>query len=212
MGSGAQTTLFLGVHHGKEKLGKPLLERLMALLRAEPHRLEGRRAVFVPLLNPDGYDDNIRHNANGVDLNRNLPTKNWRLAGEGESHAPGPSPASEPETRALVALVNSERPAKIVTIHAPLLCVNWNGLSRPEADALPPGSGLVCAEALGEAMAALNGYPAVGDIGYPCPGSFGSWAGAERRIATITLELGRDVTEEAAWEENRDALLAALAF
>jgi len=212
LGDGEDVTLFLGVHHGNEKLGKPLLERLMALLRAEPERLRGRRAIFVPVLNPDGYAANTRHNANGVDLNRNLPTCNWQAACDDERHAPGPSPASEPETRALIALVEEQRPAKIVTIHAPLLCVNWNGLSRDEAAAQPAGSGRVCAEALGDAMAALSGYPSMGDIGYPCPGSFGSWAGAERNIATITLELGRDASEETAWAENRDALLAALAF
>jgi protein MpaA len=212
LGDGPDVTLFLGVHHGNERLGKPLLERLMDLLLAEPERLEGRRAVFVPVLNPDGYADNIRQNANGVDLNRNLPTASWRAEPEGASHAPGPAPASEPETRALMSVVESERPSKIVTIHAPLLCVNWNGLTRAEAAALPPGSGLVCAEALGDAMAACNGYPATGDIGYPCPGSFGAWAGAERRIATITLELGRDVPEDTAWTENRDAFLTALTF
>jgi protein MpaA len=209
MGDGPDVTLFLGVHHGNEKLGKPLLERLMDLLRAEPERLSGRRAVFVPVLNPDGYDDNTRQNANGVDLNRNLPTKDWRIPRGDDSHAPGPTPASEPETRALINLVESERPAKIVTIHAPLLCVNWNGVARAEA---ANGPGPLCAEDLGDAMARHNGYPTMGDIGYPCPGSFGSWAGAERRIPTITLELGRDVDEETAWAENRDALLAALAF
>jgi protein MpaA len=188
------------------------LERLMAVLASEPERLEGRRAVFVPVVNPDGYDDNTRQNAHGVDLNRNFPTADWGARPDDAKHAPGPAIASEPETRALMTLVETERPAKIITIHAPLLCVNWNGVSRADAAALPPGSGIVCAEDLGEAMAALNGYPAMGDIGYPCPGSFGSWAGAERRIATITLELGRDVSEETAWQENRAALLAALAF
>lgn len=209
MGDGPDVTLFLGVHHGDEKLGKVLLERLMALLRQHPEHLAGRRAVFVPVLNPDGYDDNTRQNANGVDLNRNLPTRNWRPEAE-KHYYPGPAAGSEPETRALIGLVEAEHPAKIVTIHDPLLCVNWNGLSRAES-ALEP-NGPLCAEDLGEVMARHNGYPAMGDIGYPCPGSFGSWAGAERRIPTITLELGRDVDEETAWSENRDAFLAALAF
>lgn len=209
LGDGPDVTLFLGVHHGDEKLGKALLERLMAVLEREPERLAGRRAVFVPALNPDGYDDNTRQNANGVDLNRNLPTRDWRPDGE-KHYNPGPAPASEPETQALIRLVETERPAKIVTIHDPLLCVNWNGLSRDAAGLEPDGP--LCAEALGEAMARHNGYPVMGDIGYPCPGSFGSWAGGERRIPTITLELGRNVDEETAWAENREALLAALAF
>ena len=38
-------------------------------------------------------------------------------------------------------------------------------------------------------MAAKNGYPAKGSIGYPTPGSMGTWAGIDRKIAMITLEL-----------------------
>lgn len=221
MGDGPETTLFLGLHHGNEQAGQPLLERLMDLFIEEPSRLAGRTAVFVPVLNPDGRDDNTRQNARGVDLNRNLPTRDWGAAAGDKKHFPGEAPASEPETRALVGLVESLQPVKIVSIHAPLLCVNWNGASRSHVAALASpapdryvldGRVIVCAESLGEAMAGHNGYPLEADIGYPCPGSFGTWAGHERNIATITLELGRDVGIIRAWEENRDALVAALEF
>ena len=33
--------------------------------------------MFIPCLNPDGMQLGRRTNANGVDLNRNFPTKNW---------------------------------------------------------------------------------------------------------------------------------------
>jgi len=221
MGAGSEVTLFLGVHHGNEPLGRPLLERLMTLLETEPQHLERRTAVFVPVLNPDGLAAGTRQNARGVDLNRNLPTRDWAPSPDDARYAPGPEPASEPETRALVSLVDSLRPLKIVTLHAPLMCVNFNGLDRTGAADLPSpaprrrmldGQVVVCAEDLGEAMARHNGYPLVGDIGYPCPGSFGTWAGHERRIATITLELGRESDLDRAWLENRDALLEALDY
>ena len=63
-------------------------------------------------------------------------------------------------------------PDWIVSIHAPLACVDWDG----------PG------EALARAMSRANGLPAR-KVGYPTPGSFGSWAGVDRGIATVTLEL-----------------------
>ena len=31
----------------------------------------------VPILNPDGVKNKTRYNANGVDVNRNFPTKGW---------------------------------------------------------------------------------------------------------------------------------------
>ena len=33
--------------------------------------------VITPVANPDGFAENVRHNANGVDLNRNFPASNF---------------------------------------------------------------------------------------------------------------------------------------
>ena len=52
----------------------------------------------------------------------------------------------------------------------------------------------------------LNGYEAKDNIGYPTPGSLGSWAGIDRQIPMITLELPRKMGGEEAWEQNRQAL------
>ena len=59
-------------------------------------------------------------------------------------------------------------------------------------------------------MSAHNGYPVTANIGYPTPGSFGSWAGNDLRIPVITLELPRDIPADKAWEGNREALLEAI--
>ena len=40
------------------------------------------------------------------------------------------------------------------------------------------------------------GYPIEESIGYPTPGSFGTWAGIEREILTITLELDESIPVE----------------
>jgi protein MpaA len=39
------------------------------------------------------------------------------------------------------------------------------------------------------AVAAACGWPARGDIGYPTPGSLGSWLGVDRGLPVLTLEL-----------------------
>lgn len=43
------------------------------------------------------------------------------------------------------------------------------------------------------AISKIIGYPVEESIGYPTPGSFGTWAGVEKGIPTITLELDEEV-------------------
>jgi protein MpaA len=45
------------------------------------------------------------------------------------------------------------------------------------------------AETLAQKISDIIKYPVEASIGYPTPGSFGTYAGVERQIPTITLEL-----------------------
>jgi protein MpaA len=58
-------------------------------------------------------------------------------------------------------------------------------------------------------MSKYNGYPVEGDIGYPTPGSLGTYYGKERDIPVITLETWYD-TGEKAWQENAPGLKAVI--
>ena len=49
---------------------------------------------------------------------------------------------------------------------------------------------------ISEKISGIIGYPVEKSIGYPTPGSFGTWAGIERKIPTITLELDETVDVE----------------
>ena len=59
-------------------------------------------------------------------------------------------------------------------------------------------------------MSAKNHYPTTAAIGYPTPGSLGSYAGIDKKIPMITLELPRNLPGDQAWAQNKDALLAAI--
>jgi protein MpaA len=184
--------LILGGTHGDEPASTYCVQRLMEHPELE-RVLGGVRLTVVDAVNPDGLEAGIRHNARGVDINRNFPTENWVPDEHNPDYAPGPEPASEPETRILVALLEELDPRFILTLHAPLAVVNYDGP----------------AEDLATAIAEINGYPVSGDIGYPTPGSFGTYAGMERAIPTVTLELGSgDGPEE--WAISGEAMMAGL--
>ena len=183
--------LLFGAIHGEEPLGAVCLLRLAAALDAAAAP-PARTTWIAPAVNPDGLAAGRRHNQRGVDLNRNFPAASWRAGGDPEYH-PGPAPASEPETAALMALIARAGARRLVALHSPYRTVNWDGPAR----------------ALAERMGAANGYGATGDMGYPTPGSFGSLYGRDRQLEVVTLEIP-PVDEEQAWRENRAALALAL--
>lgn len=193
---GASAVVVLAGMHGDEPKGVDLAWRF---LDCASGRGSSYRVVVVPVVNPDGYAVRRRVNGRGVDLNRNFPTKDWRTGRKRSRYYPGPSAGSERETRAVVRLIEREKPVRIVTIHSinkHRFCNNYDG----------PGKRLAMM------MSRRNGYPVRATIGYPTPGSFGTWAGVERGIATVTLELPSHHSSKRCWEDNRDALAAVCGF
>lgn len=193
LGSGEETVVFFGAFHGDEPESAEVCRKLIEYLREHPEFLEGRTAVIVPVVNPDGLQSGTRLNARRVDLNRNYPTGNWSPEGEGGDYWGGPSAASEPETKVVMELLKRVKPARIISLHCPFKCVNYDGP----------------AEQLARMIAEENGYKLEADIGYSTPGSFGTYAGVEGKIPTITLELP-PTGEEDVWSDNLSALIRAL--
>ncbi|HYN83856.1 MAG TPA: DUF2817 domain-containing protein [Pyrinomonadaceae bacterium] len=191
-GTGRRNILVLGAVHGDEPASATLAEAFIASLERESPP-EDLTVVVVPVVNPDGIQAQTRYNGCGVDVNRNFPTASWNADAEDARYNPGKSPASEPETRLIIELVEKYKPELIVSVHAPLHCVNWDGP----------------AERVAEAMAEANGYPLKAGIGYPTPGSLGAYAGVERRIPAVTLELPPTTSDETI-RLNVNALRAAL--
>ena len=134
-----------------------------------------RGLLFIPCLNPDGMAQNTRTNANGVDLNRNFPTKNWQLS-EKNNYFGGGTPASEIETRFVIDIIQEFKPELILTLHTPYKIVNYDGDAKEIA----------------QKISEIINYPIESDIGYPTPGSFGTYCGIERNIPTVTLELDEE--------------------
>lgn len=163
------TVLVIGCFHGDEPQGKYLINEYLKCIPST-------KLVFIPCLNEYGVKHDIRTNSNGVDLNRNFPTKNWQLTEKNEFFG-GVTPASEKETKFVIQVIEKFKPKVILTLHAPFKIVNYDGNAKE----------------ISERISKILGYPVEASIGYPTPGSFGTWAGVEKKIPTITLELDEEI-------------------
>ena len=177
-----KTILLVGVFHGEEPQGNYLINKF---IKTDLSQIKNK-LVIIPCLNPDGMTKNQRQNSNGIDLNRNFPTKNWKVTTKKEYFG-GNEPASEIETKFMIEVLENYKFDAILSIHAPFKIVNYDGPAKE----------------LAEKISEITGYPAQGDIGYPTPGSFGNYSGVERKIPTITLELPENIENDELWMVNK---------
>lgn len=167
-----KTILIIGVVHGDEPQGKYLIEKHLESIQEYKNRM-----LYIPCLNPDGLELKTRQNASEIDINRNFPTKNWVREPFASEYFGGEAPASEIETNFTIDIIKEFSPDIILTFHAPFKIVNFDGP----------------AEEIAKNIANIMDYPVQSDIGYATPGSFGTYAGVERNIPIITLELDEEI-------------------
>jgi protein MpaA len=117
--SGSRVAMVVGAIHGDERAGLRIVRAIKREASRHARALAGTQLWAIATVNPDGLRAHTRKNAHGVDLNRNYPYR-WR---GGVPHAsgyyPGPRPASEPETGAVMAFVRRIRPDLSVWYHQP---------------------------------------------------------------------------------------------
>ena len=174
IGRGSPRVLVVGGIHGNEPEHAPAV----VALRAHVSRVEPRATVRVIRdVNPDGAAAGTRGNAAGVDINRNWPASNFRPAA-----AHGAAPLSEPETSILHQEIVSFKPDLLVVLHsiASGPFVNHDGPAESAAYAF------VAAASVDDPR-----WHVRPSMGYPTPGSLGTWAGVDRSIPTLTVEFDR---------------------
>ncbi|MFZ2148449.1 MAG: DUF2817 domain-containing protein [Sedimentisphaerales bacterium] len=192
LGQGPDVTFILATIHGDEPAGTPLVRHLGKYLQQNPHLMAGRTVVLLSVTNPDGMAYNSRYNANGVDLNRNFPAAN-RV----NNKQSGTTALSEPEARVIEQLIEQYSPDRIISIHQPYGCIDYDG----------PGTTLAVR------MAQYCDLP-IKKLG-PQPGSLGSYAGVGMGIPVITFEMLQDDSEldsETLWRRYGKALMAAILY
>ncbi len=172
----SQRILVLSLIHGDEpesaSVSAAWMERLMAIQPRNTWRV-------IPIMNPDSWDLKTRTNANGVDVNRNFPSKDWdELAikfwkekhGANERRYPGKIAGSEPETKCAIQQIEDFKPDFIISIHTPLGVLDFDGpkVPAPKFGPLP--------------WVALGNYP----------GSLGRYMWKDRSVPVLTVELKND--------------------
>jgi protein MpaA len=181
-------TLLLGTVHGDEIPTAYVLFKLAEHLKENPDIYKGRCIVLAPLVNPDGFLANPpnRVNSRGIDPNRNFPTRDWKKdalrqwkanSNGNKRYYPGQKPGSESETGFQIALINRFKPQKILSLHSPLNFYDYDG----------PSVGLDGFEKWLEKISRETNHP-MKKLGV-YPGSLGNYAGFERDIFVVTLEL-----------------------
>jgi protein MpaA len=207
-------TLVLCGVHGDEITPVKFCWDLMNELKHN-HTFQDKLVVVAPLVAPDSFlvPKPTRTNGRGVDVNRNFPTADWKSDAikrwkqqlkSDKRKFPGHSPASEQETIFQMNLILRYKPNKVVSVHAPLTLLDYDGPS------------LIADESRGakhllEHMSnKADGYKI---SNYPVfPGSLGNWAGKEKKIPTYTLELPNSNPQESLkfWTLFKDAVIFAV--
>lgn len=222
-----ETTLILCGVHGDEitpiKFCFDIMEHIKKIenRKGDSHSVEDlkdRLVLVAPIANPDSFFKKwpSRTNANGVDINRNLPTRDFNTAAlkiwrerykKDKRRYPGEKAMSEPETLFQVNLIERYRPDKIISVHAPLTMLDYDG----PADRHSGGKvGSRANQLLIQMSEQAKGYKIKN---YPFfPGSLGNYAGNERNIPTYTLELPSSDNRKSKkyWKLFKDSIHSAI--
>jgi murein tripeptide amidase MpaA len=217
--------LWWGGQHAREWVTEPVTEysaeKLLTLYATDPHiqyLVNNVEFIFVPIMNPDGYDytwtsnrlwrKNRRANTGtgctttvGVDLNRNWGYE-WGIAGTatsgncGDDTYYGPSPFSEPETQVMRNFIQGNPRLKVTMdwhSYSQLVMSPWGWTS---ALPTPPSVAQAFQNMDNQMAAAIHGVHGMTyDAGpiyatiYPASGTSVDWAYGAQGIQAFTTEL-----------------------
>lgn len=174
-GNGPKRLLIIGLIHGDEPEVYHRFDDLWLRLTTAGYGGELTIAA-IATMNPDGYEQQRRGNARGVDLNRNWPAKNFR-----PSSAHGPEPLSEPEAAAVHRYIDALDPDVLLVFHSTA--------SGPFVDPDGPAPADALAEAFARAAQRIDpAWRVHADFTNP-HGSLGTWYGLDMGRAVLSVEM-----------------------
>ncbi len=222
-GQGEEKTLLLSGVHPDELTPVPMGFKLAQYLMENPQLIKpDQQVIIAPLVNPDGLftEKPQRTNARGVDPNRNFFTLDWyekslswweNLRKRSLPYFPGHFPNSEIETIFQVRLIDDFQPDKILSIHAPLGFLDYDGPGDQKPK--PESHTETQARELAQVISRKSQNYRVVDYSF-YPGSLGNFAGNERHIPTVTLELATTQASKVGeyWQQFLPGMLQAIDY
>jgi len=167
--------LAISMIHGDELESGSVTRRWMERLSGISARNIWR---VIPMANPDGWAEGKRTNANGIDLNRNFPSKDWEKNAipawkGGKDHGdsrkfPGKFAGSEREVKCLAKHIEQFTPDFVVSVHTPYGLLDLDGPQDIELPKIP-----------------FLSWKRLGTF----PGSLGRYLWVDRQVPVMTVEL-----------------------
>jgi len=191
-GDGADVFAVFSSIHGTESAGTPLTIKFSQYVWEHPEVIDNKTLLIVHLTNPDGVVGNIRGNRSNIDINRNFPTDNF-----GHGIFNGEQPLTAVESQIIIELLDKYQPKRVMVIHQPLNCIDFDGNSEALADHLSEVSGIRI-KRLGSRS-----------------GSLGTYVGHQLGKEIITLELPSYASEKSVnwlWEQYGDLMISFVQF
>lgn len=171
VGDGPHRIALIAGIHGDEGEGRRHVAEVVETLSAAA---AGHCIRVIEDVNPDGSAAVRRTTSAGVDPNRNWPSANFVA-----NPRHGTAPLSEPAIAAACQELVSFDPELVIVFHStprgPF--VNFDGPAEAEAQSFASGAGAP--------------WQVVPSMGYPTPGSLGSWMGVDRGVPILTIEFER---------------------
>jgi protein MpaA len=200
-----------GIHGGYEGNTVDLANQLIVYISDHPDVIPtGSTLYIISDMNPDavarGRNAGARVNANGVDLNRNFPAKNWAADWDHSNcwnerpTTGGTSGGSEPETKTVMNFIMPRHIRAMISYHSAALGVfpggnPWQPDSKKLASTLSDATGYA--------------YPPI-DIGCVYTGTLADWAVEVGVGAAVDMELSTHQGPD--FKQNLNALKVLLDF
>ncbi len=206
-----QFLIIAGIHGGYEGNTVDLANQMLVYLSQHPQAVPGDgRLYLIPDMNPDavarGRNADARVNDNGVDLNRNFPSRNWvpdwdhSNCWNDRPTTGGSSGGSEPETQAVMNFILSHRVRALISYHSAALGV------FPGGQPWTPAS-----KELARRLSNVTGYPYPPiDIGCVYTGTLADWVVEHGVGAAVDMELANHRDPD--FDRNLKALNVLLSF